>query len=1095
MNTKRKIVLMILTVFCMIFAVTGLIGCGSSGSLNAPTNIKYDGSYITWDKVDGATGYIVQINEGNANSWGSTTFPFNAQGAEVVVKVKAVNKGSRKTIESEETVMNFIPLKTIDDLTVNEKGVVSWTEVPGCVYAVMDNGTELPNTISTNKIETHTVGEHSYKVRPVMPADNTYYSYWSESLTLTQLGQVDSESITYDGSYIYFDTVDAASYNVFINNQLHNETEVVKNGKYAYNANEGNFKVRIQAIGDHETSFDGIKSEEKTFKFLQQVTDLKVSDGGIIWEPVAEADGYEVKIKKGLSEKIYRTTSTEYNDPTVLTASTDLTISVKATADDATYFSKYSDILSVYFLPAPQITWDELTSLDGGENSIKWNEVASATGYLATVEYPDGTTETEELSFNAQNYANLYEEVGVHKVTITALAEEEGDNIYSSRPSNVIRVNRLAPASKCTNQDNFITSNPNDLSNGFTVSCYDEHNGSKYALFKNGTQIVESPNPQISVGYANFFEESYLTGQVITFEIKRMGLGASYNGSQINVMLNSRTEDNLAFDITVLSTPENVLMDGFNITYNSVTNATDGYCIAISGSASSITEYTTSRDISNSLQEGAYNVQVCAKGNGKSILPSNYSAPVEIVRLDAPIIERIDMNESGGRLVVTEPALGNSTGYKLVLNEIEQQSVVQTIDNMNSLIETAGTDVKVKAIANYYQNQSTKTGTYYMTSKASASKRFIKLQAPTNLAFDNNSLSWNMTGISTSQLGKISYLVYDDMKDTTISQPTSERSINFSVLPQFVGGRDYLFKVQAIGDGIEFINSEVSTAKQVYKLETPDVYKDQATGEYYWYGVSQASSYSVTVDGVVAAQIPHTTASATYRFNPVSFLKDLGVYNVEVVAVGNKAVGETPTINSHNVQIEQNVVQLAMPEFKVEYTHPQFDREGKIKVTVTGETPFAKGYKFVVGGNTSTESTESSTIYELNPNGTGTFRVNVYAKGGTFDNDGNFTLDSASKGEKTITILGSVNSDNIQLNDWMVKWTRVENVVKYKVEIFYDGAEEPATVYETSQLSYMIPNEYRTANKVQVKITALGNGTNIITGETSTSKEFNNLQG
>ena len=1094
MNAKRKIVLTILTVFCMIFAVSGLAAC-SGGSLDAPTNIRYDGSHITWDKVDGATGYIVQINEGNANSWGSTTFSYNAQGAEIVVKVKAVNKGKRKTVESEEAVMNFMPLETIDDVTVSATGVVSWSEVSGCVYEVMDNGTVSPATIATNKIETHTVGEHVYKVRPVMPGDYSYYSYWSDSVTVKQLDKVDVDTISYDGTYIYYDTIGAAEYKIFINDQLHNEGEKVTGGKYTYNANEGNFKVRIQAIGDHVTSFDGAKSDEKSFKFLQQVKDVKVVNGGITWEGVADADGYDVKIKKGLTEKIYKVTGTEFYDETVLSASTNIDVSIKATATDATYFSKYSDILPVYFLPAPVITWDELTSLDGGENSIKWNEVAGATGYLAIVEYPDGTSAQEELSFTAQNYSNLYEKVGVHKVTITALAEEESDNVYSSRPSNVIRVNRLAPAQKTANVDNFITSSATDLTNGFTVTCYDEHINCKYALFKNGAEIAVSNSPQINVPYNSFFEQEYLTGQVITFEIKRMGAGATYNGNQINVMLNSKDEDNLAFEITILSTPENVVMDGFNITYNSVANATDGYSISISGSASAITETTTSRDISNSLVEGTYNIQVCARGNGKNVLPSNYSAPIEIVRLDAPEITGIDMNVSGGRLMFSEPILGNAQGYKLVLNNVEQNSVVYTIDNINKDIETGGTDVKVKAVANYYQNQLAKTGTYYMTSLASPSKRFVKLQAPTNLSFTNDSLTWNMTGLNTTQLGNISYLVYDDSKDTTISQPVSERSINFTTVPKFVGGRDYVFKVQAIGDGVEFISSEVSTAKQVYKLETPEVEKDKEKGEYYWYGVSQASSYAVTIDGVVAANIPHATAGQIYRFDPVTFLKDLGTYNVEVVAVGNKAVGETPTINSAVFAIQQEVVQLSKPTFSVAYSEVQYDTQGKIVVNVVTETPFASGYRYVVGGNTSTESNSESTTYEFNPNGTGTFRVDVFAKGSTFDNNGNFTLDSQSNGTQTITLLGAVNAQNIQLNDWKVKWTTVENAVTYRVEIAYNGSNEFVEVQNNSQLSYSIPNQYKNATSVQVKVTDMGNGTTIITGLTTTSNEFVNLQG
>ncbi len=1094
MNAKRRIVLMILTVFCMIFGVTGLTACGG-GSLEAPTNIKYDGQYITWDKVEGATGYLVQINEGNANNWGSTPFPYDAQGAEITVKVKAVNEGKRKTVESEEGVMNFIPLETIDDVTVSNTGVVSWTPVNGCVYAVMDNDTELAGTINTNKIETHAVGEHSYKVRPVKPGDNAYYSYWSDAVTVNQLSKVDKESITYDGSYIYFETNGAEKYNIYINDQLHNEGVEVKNGKYTYDAREGNFKVRIQAIGDHLTSFDGAKSDEQTFKFLQQVKNIQVKNGGITWEEIGDATGYEIKIKKGLTEKVYETTETEFNDPSVLTASVNMDITIRATAEDATFFSKFSDVKSVYFLPAPAITWDELTSLDGGENSVRWNEVASATGYLVTVEYPDGSSQNYQLSANAQNYANLYEEVGKHKVTVSALAEEENDNIYSSRPSNVITVERIAPASECTNDDNFITSDPTNLSKGFTVSCYDEHINCKYALFKNGAQIAVSNNPQFNVPYDKFFDESYLTGQIITFEVKRMGAGATYNGGQINVMLNSKEEDNLAFEITVLSTPENVLMDGFNITYNSVANATDGYCININGSALALTEDTTSRDISNSLEVGPYNVKVCAKGNGKNVLPSNYSAPIEVVRLDAPTIIRIDMNESGGRLVVDAPKQGNADGYQLVLNNIDEDSVVQTIDNMNGKIETGGTDVKVKAVANYYQNRLDKTGTYYMTSKASASRRFVKLQAPTNLAFTEDSLTWNMTGLNTSQLGKISYIVYDDKKDATISQEVSTQSINFSTVPKFVGGRYYTFAVQAIGDGVEFISSEISTtddAKQVYKLETPVVTKNTATGEYEWYGVSHASSYAVKVDGVIAETIPHATAGEIYRFNPLTFFKDITTYNVEVIAVGNKAVGENPTINSFAREITQQVVQLSKPTFNVTYSHEQYNVEAKIQVAIDQQTPFAKGYKYVIGGNTTSKTEGDVTSFELNVNGTGTFNVDVYAIGGTFDSNDAFTLDSQSNGTQSITILGSVNVENIRynLNDCYVYWTDVDEADKYIVEIAYDGSNDFVEVQRDDQNHYIIPVENRGRDTFVVRITAIGNASNEIKGATVTSDTF-----
>ena len=528
--------------------------------------------------------------------------------------------------------------------------------------------------------------------------------------------------------------------------------------------------------------------------------------------------------------------------------------------------------------------------------------------------------------------------------------------------------------------------------------------------------------------------------------------------------------------------------------YDQVEKAINGYNINIGGASAAITETTTSRNISSDLIAGTYNVKVSAKGNGKDVLPSNYTAPIEVVRLDAPQIVRIDMGESDSRLVLNEPSLGNTLGYKLIFNEIEEESVVETLDNIATKISTLGTDVKVKAVANYYQNQSDKTGTYYMTSLASASKRFVKLQAPTNLAFDNNSLSWNMAGINKNELGKITYKVMDAIKGTTVAQGTSEQSINFSRLSNLEDGKDYLFKVKAIGDGEYYIDSDdYSTAKQVYKLARPEVMKNTATGEYYWMGVSQTTNYAVYINGENADGIIHTSSSNIYTFNPVSFFKDLTTYNVEVIAVGNGAIGDTPTINSSAFVITQQTTQLTKPEFSVSYTHEQYDTEGKIKVTITKETPNAKRYKYVVGGKTSLE-TDDGTTYEINPNGTGSFDVNVYAVGGTFDDEGKFTLDSQSYGTQTITILGYVNSSKIELNDWKVRWFAVEKAQRYKVEIFYDGSNVPEVI-ETADLSYDIPDDKKiTANSIIVKITALGNGSNIITSAPSTSREFSNLQ-
>ncbi len=1090
MNAKRKIVLMILTVFTTIFAVTGLTACGGI-SLEAPTNIKYDGEYITWDAVENATGYTVQIGEGTQLSYASPTAAYGANGEEFTVTIKATANTGKKKVESEPISMTFRPLETIDDITVSETGVVSWSPIGSCHYLIKDNGTVLPNSIGVAKIETHTVGEHQYKIRPIMPNDNSYYSYWSDSVDVTQLAQVSADDILYKDGYIWFEPVNGAHhYKIFVDGTL--EADNVTTKKYLYNADEEDFNVVIQAIGNHEDTFDGAKSEVKKFKFLPMVTGLKVEGGALSWTEVIGATGYEVKVKKGDSTKTYPTKEPSFDNKTVLATAVNLDISVRATAsDDVTYFSKFTDEKSIYILPAPIITWDEMTSLDGGENSIRWDLVGSAAGYKVTVIDPDNVSQSYDYGAGQQNYANEYDKVGLYQVSVSAVANEQIDStIYSSRPSNVIKVRRPGPAERVSNGE-FITSQAYDNSNGFTVTCQND-SGYSYRILKNGLAFTDdSDRPQISVAFAEFFENTDSTGVAINFAIKKMGQGATYNGSDINVFLNSKNEDNLSFTITVLSTPKNVVMDGYNVKYDSVPMANNGYAISTSSNSNPLNNSTLTMDLDNALQVGEYEVMVAAKGNGRDVLASNYSAPIRVVRLDAPTNLKILTDVDGGRLQFTAPQLGNASGYELLLNNNIEQTNVTVISNMNKLISTAGTDVALRAIKNAYDD-----GVYYMTSLPSSSKRFVKLNAPSNLSFNNTHLMWNLTGINENELGKITYRVYNDMNDAQISRDGSLKNFDLSANKNFAGGQKYTFTVQAIGDGETYVNSEISEPATVTKLATPEVEKKD--GKYVWKGVTNASAYAVTIDGVVVDRQTHAGIKE-YSFDPNAIFTEIksleSGYNVEIVAVGNNAVGELPTIDSFPNQINQATMQLQTPEFKVEYSKTAYAVDGEIIVTVTKESPFAKGYKYTVGGKTQPDSENIGTSYRLNPNGPGTFEVEVYAVGGTFDDQGYYTLNSQSKGIQKITLLSQLNADQIQLNqnDGNVTWTPVANVITYRVEIYRDGANTPAEVLENVTQPDIDVNDHLDACSIlKVVITAVGNGSNIITG-LGTEKTWTNV--
>ena len=73
---KRKFLLVLCTLVMVIAGAIGLAACSKVQEilLKAPENIAYDGTYITWDKVENAEHYMVQIGNAEPARSNSTTY-------------------------------------------------------------------------------------------------------------------------------------------------------------------------------------------------------------------------------------------------------------------------------------------------------------------------------------------------------------------------------------------------------------------------------------------------------------------------------------------------------------------------------------------------------------------------------------------------------------------------------------------------------------------------------------------------------------------------------------------------------------------------------------------------------------------------------------------------------------------------------------------------------------------------------------------------------------------------------------------------------------------------------------------------------------
>ena len=1055
--TKFLRLLLVLTVLSL--GVLAFTACEGGTKLTAPTNIKYDGTTITWNVVEGATGYTVKINDGNEYTVNSPSFAYDASNANFSVVIKATSN-KKSVAASDATTINFLPLEKISEVRFDEFGVASWDVVDtATAYAIRIDGKEVKTVTETTYSEIP-AGAHSFQVRPVVEGNPSYYSSWSNSRNINILGTVAKDDITYNNGVISWKYVSGAQgYEVRVNGNVIAEKNT--GTSVLYDAQNVGFEVNIRAIGNGTTTYTGAMSEAKAFIFLDTVTNIVVEDGILKWEAIGGADGYKIKLN-GVesSEKLTK------NEYAKLTANVSTDIQIRPYSNDTSYFSDWSQVKSVFILPAPVLQWNQDYALDGEpNNNAYWDGVSGANGYTVRLTKPDGTVITSEYGTTERSFNEAYLAVGIYKVEVKSNAPTDSTTVYGSVYSAPITVIRLA-SPKAETQDRFIVSDAASLAKGFTVTFKKVEGASQYELIRDNASFKLTTTNQFIVG--DVVANNVTAEQNFNFAIKAKGSVQKMNG-QIVATLDSLTQEALTFQIKVLPTPTNAVMSGFKFTYDTIVGA-EGYVIDVGGS--SFTSNNGEYDLSM-LEAGSFDVKVCAKGNGTNILASNYTAAVKVQRLAPPTNIKIGVTD-GAEGVLSFDKIMYATGYYIVFNDDGNAIPVGEMMNINDYItEIPGTDIHMIASANYYNNDNT---VYYMTSKSSTTFRCIKLSAPGfgDKAFSDAQFFWNAPANTNTSIYTPTYIVYN-ANGVAYNGEKNGTSMNISYLE---GGKDYTFQVKAVGNGVNYINSVLSEIVTIHKLATPVVTREN--GKYVWNAVPRATGYVVYIDGVIKAEFTHE-AGKKYEFTPD--FDEIGKYKVEVQAIGDE--GYT-TINSDRCTIVQETKQLTTPDFSVSYSEASYSKTGKIVVTITDEPLYAKGYSYTIGGATHT-STE--TTYSIVPNSVGNFTVRVFALGGNFDEEGFYYIASQSE-SKSITLLGAPNPDDfIPSEDGILSWTGVNGANGYVLILTINGVEQKPI--EVSGTSYTLPN-YSEIKTLKVEIAAKGYGNKIITSAFS-EREWGNL--
>ena len=1019
----------IAVVAMFMFVFVGLVGCGESTidkiegkvTLEAPTNIRYSAETgkVSWDGVKNAGFYMVSFDGGAENKVVTTSVSYKTNEDSFTFTIKADSDGLY--LASDPVTVTFAKLDSDVQLSVDEQGHLTWNEVAIATgYELEIDGKIV--TVPSNSYDDLIPGSaHSVRVKPIKEdVQGTYfYATWSEKKTITILGVVDSKSIKWENGTLKWNPVNGVSNYVVTINDVSHETSTAQ---LAFDPNNENFNVSVRAIGNHTTTFDGAASGVKQFVYLDVVTNITVENGVLTWSPIEHANSYQVRLKANSNTPIVA----QSNSYDRLVAGDQYNVSVLPIGQDAevSYFSNWSVAVPVLILKAPNITWTAGLDVDGQDiaNAIHWDVVPQAAGYHFQVTKPSG--ETDEGSLGAANnyYGDTFAETGTYEVKVKATADGS-EGVYDSAYSVPIVVKRLA-APTITNDS--VISTPNSLKAGFRVSFAGVGDATSYRLYRDQTAVQTSTVPQFVV--TDLFEEGKTREDQYAYYVQSLGSVSSDGKKVVLGSLMGENSQSSAFIITILQTPQSptVTGKGYGAEYSYI-GVANGYGYNVSISATNYDSADTTYSL-NVLEPGTYEVKVCAKGNGHTVLASDFSTPITVTRLNAPYNLKIDTGESDGQLSFDGAQFAQS--YQVLITGREEALTVSETTNMREYITTQGTILHMYSIANYFADD--QNTLFYMTSPASTNYTFVKLETPGNINFSNVAMTWNAPSNlnATGTAFTPTYKIIDGATSELYNGEFAGQSYPLDDLDAGV----YSFNIIAVGDGVRFINSDPGVSREITKLAIPTFQVNSDDNQYEWYSVIGATSYALVIDSVVVSTDEENYNGTIYSYKPR--YTTLGNHTVEIYAVGDS--GRT-TINSKSYTFTQVVAQLQIPEFKYSYDHDAHDVEGKISVVITVESPSATGYVYNIGN---ADHASEETTFDFNPNTSGDMPIYVYAKGGGFDDNKVYYLDSRSTATQTLTLLGYPTESSIEISkQGLLKWSKIDKAAGYIVTLEIVGTD------------------------------------------------------
>jgi hypothetical protein len=1022
--------------------------------LNAPSNFRIEDGLLKWNRSSGATSYEIvagsntfntAINEYSLNLAGDTSY---------TVKIKAKGNNVNYLNSNFTQTIDVTKLATPEAPSLNN-GYIDMTPVVSATnYLLKINGEETILTEQDFPYYLNGTSNEFYSISIKALGDSTQFlnSEYTQEIQAYQLPAVNNIKI--ENSEVSWQHIeDVSDYEVWIK-PIYQEEYIKTDNLYYTNTNsynltnlpDGEYLVKVRALGDSFTSLTGIDSTELSFEKLETPTQFKLENGLLSWRSVSNATQYLLEVT---SEDTMQTNQhmidgglyaldQSYSQGTY-------TVKLSAFGDGANYItSEYTPEITSSRIATPQ----NVRVVNG---EIEWDAVVDAIEYVVVVGenyfvVEDATRFEPDDSYPASEY-----EVKVYAA---------GLETFASKHSETLIINKLQSPSNLRVEEAVIKWD----------SVLTGDNG--YELVINETVIPTTAQSYDFMNYVNYQPGSY--------EIKVRTLGASGDG--LGNKVNS-SYSNLV-PLSVMNKPTNLTIQNGQISWIPVTGAVN-YQVQVYKENVQTGEYDkvqtelallTGSDVTSYLlderfEAGNYQVEVRAIGDGSRYITSEYSNLIDATKLNSPT----NLGLLNG--LITYDSIPSSTGYQINVNGEFTNAVNNTEYELSQEFAAGLYDLSVRAVGD---------NTIYLTSNLSNSITAEKLQQVQDFRVENGKLAWSPIADANE------YVLYVNYEEFYIGIRTS-----YELPDEFTQG-NYNIKVKARGNSVDKLNSNYTETIEVYKLDAVTNLRVEQ-GIITWDGVNAPNGYTATIIKDTQEYTIQLDSNATEYILPPDF--ESGDYSVYIQTNGDSQ----NRLNSVKVGGTSGgplqVTKLETPQ------NITLNEENGIYTLDWTQVPLANNYNLVItkqGDIVVNEIIQSGQNYTVQEQlDIGEHYVTIQSLG-----DNNNIVNSDVR--DPIVITKPAMPTNLTIENGVVSWTESEYANEYRLTITYENVLQPEVTVEntyyyltelgnyevsvTAFYSGSLPSDETEVVSYYFDLFASGNGSQISPFEITSNDELNNVK-